>query len=291
MSRFQLRRAHVALASAAVLVALACSKSDAPPKDTAKPAAAAGATAAATPQPLAGAARGLRRARKAWPGDLTKPIDDYTGDEFHDFVKRLSYAGGHERQRRCKKTLAARAQSRRGTRRCWWTPSPRRIPSAPSNTHQFGVVYVRAINKGDAPEERYGMLPGKQYEYYMIITADSSGNGNAVAPGAARYDAEGAQAFEHRNRPVRRLQSRVGRRRARRLQDLRERRLRARFGDEARTQPSVDCWRSHLGVVRCRLLHRTVAAKRSCGVGSSSFSSRCRSAPAALQGDAAHAQR
>ena len=177
MSRFQLRHAHVALASAAVLIAVACSKSDAPPKDTAKPAAAAGATAAATPQPLAGAARGLRRARKAWPGDLTKPIDDYTGDEFHAFVKRLSYAGGHERQRRCRRDPGCSGSKPTRHTQVLVDAVATQDSIGAANTPQFGVVYVRAINKGDAPEERYGMLPGRQYEYYMIVTADSSGTG------------------------------------------------------------------------------------------------------------------
>lgn len=164
MSRFQLRRAHVALVSAAALVALACSKSDAPPVDTAKPAATA-ATPGAAPN------------RKAMPGDLSKPIDAYTGDEFHDFVKKLSFGGGHERDRKCKNDPGCGGSKPTKHTKVLVDAVTTQDSIAPSNTHQFGVVYVRAINKGDAPEERYGMLPGKQYEYYMIITADSGGKG------------------------------------------------------------------------------------------------------------------
>jgi hypothetical protein len=167
VSRFQLRRAHVALASATVFIALACSKSDAPPPDTSKSAAAAQQV-----QPLAGAARA--RTHKALPGDLTKPIDDYTGDEFSAFVKRLSYVGGHERQRKCKKDPACT-----GSKKILVLVDAVETQDSlsASTTPPFGIVYIRAINKGDAPEERYGMLPGKQYEYYMIITADSAGTG------------------------------------------------------------------------------------------------------------------
>ena len=174
MNRFQLRRAHVAVASAVVFVALACSKSDKAPADsTAKAADTTAAARQAAPQPLVGAARGLKQ-RKAMPGDLTKPIDDYTGDEFRDLVKKLSYVGGHQRQRKCKNDPGCS-----GSKRILVDVDAVATQDslAPSTAPQFGVVYVRAINKGDAPEARYGMLPGKEYEYYMIITADSAGTG------------------------------------------------------------------------------------------------------------------
>ena len=175
MSRFQLRRVHVSIVSTVVLVSLACSKSDAPPKadTTAKTPDSAAAAGVAAPQPLAGAARGLTQ-RKAMPGDLTKPIDSYTGDEFRDLVRKLSYVGGHERQRKCKNDPGCS-----GSKRVLVSVDAVATQDsiAAGNTPQFGVVYVRAINKGDAPEARYGMLPGNQYEYYMIISADSAGTG------------------------------------------------------------------------------------------------------------------
>ncbi|MEO8336097.1 MAG: hypothetical protein ABI664_14055 [bacterium] len=176
MSRFQLRRAHLAVASAVVLVSLACSKSDAPPADSSKPTdttAAVSAPGTVASQPLVGAARGLRQRRKPLPGDLTKPIDAYTGAEFRTLVRRLSYVGGHERQRKCRRDPGCT-----GTRRTLVLVDAVATQDsiAAAVTPQFGVVYVRAINKGDAPEARYGMLPhNKQYEYYMIITGDSAG--------------------------------------------------------------------------------------------------------------------
>jgi hypothetical protein len=175
VNRFQLRHAHIAIASAVVLVLLACSKSDAPPKTdtTAKAPESAAAAPSATSQPLAGAGRGLQQ-RKQQPGDLTKPIDDYTGAEFGAFVKKLSYVGGHERQRKCKNDPGCTGSKRTLV---LVDAIATQDSLAPSTTPQFGIVYAHAINKGDAPEARYGMLPGKQYEYYMIITADSAGTG------------------------------------------------------------------------------------------------------------------
>jgi hypothetical protein len=174
VSRFQLRRAHTAVAAAVVLVSLACAKSDAPPADTtAKSRDTTAAAAPIAPQPLVGAARG--RQRKTLPGDLTKPIDAYTGDEFMRLTRRLAYAGGHERQRRCRNNPACS-----GTKRTLVLVDAVATQDSISSatTPEFGVIYVRAINRGDAPEARYGMLPNnKQYEYYMIITGDSAGTG------------------------------------------------------------------------------------------------------------------
>ena len=47
-------------------------------------------------------ARGHAAVRRALPGALTKPIDQYTGDEFYQFVQRLRWGGGAERERQCK---------------------------------------------------------------------------------------------------------------------------------------------------------------------------------------------
>jgi hypothetical protein len=174
VSRFQLRRAHIAVASAVVLLALACSKSDAPPADTTAKAPDTTAAGAVTPQPLVGAARGLKK-NKPLPGDLTKPIDDYTGAEFEALVKKLKFVGGHERQRKCKNDPGCSGSKRTLV---LVDAVATQDSIAPSTTPEFGIVYVHAINKGDAPEARYGMLPhNKQYEYYMIITADSAGTG------------------------------------------------------------------------------------------------------------------
>ena len=50
------------------------------------------------------------------PGALTKPIEQYTGDELYAFVQRLSFSGGPERDRRCRNAPGCEgvAAARRG---------------------------------------------------------------------------------------------------------------------------------------------------------------------------------
>ena len=155
MIPFHRRLACVAIAC----TALGCAKGDAPPADSATKLA---ATPAATPAPAA-----------QMPGTLTKPIDSYTGDELYDFVRKLQFTGGHERDRKCRNDPA-----------CTSPKSPKRIKVAvdavalqdsiaPINTSQFGVVYIRAVNKGDAEEARYGLKPGPQLENYVIVLPDT----------------------------------------------------------------------------------------------------------------------
>ena len=114
-------------------------------------------------------------APRVMPGALTKSIASYTGDELYDFVKRLQFTGGAERERKCKNNPA-----------CDNTKAPKRTKVlvdavatqdsiSPSTTPAFGVVYIRALNKGDAEEARYSMKPGSSLEYYMIVLPDSAG--------------------------------------------------------------------------------------------------------------------
>src|SRR5688572_24645463 len=48
------------------------------------------------------------QARVATPGDLAKPIDQYTGDEFYALTRGLQFTGGNERERRCRGCNSAR---------------------------------------------------------------------------------------------------------------------------------------------------------------------------------------
>lgn len=118
------------------------------------------------------ASPGLRR---AYPGALTKAIDDYTGDELFELTRRLRFGGSHERERAC-----------RGMAGCDGTaPTHRTLVQVSAVATQdslsaadvppFGVIYVRAINRGDATEARYGLRPGNTLRYYMIVQRDSSG--------------------------------------------------------------------------------------------------------------------
>ncbi|MEO7457538.1 MAG: hypothetical protein ABIY52_14845 [Gemmatimonadaceae bacterium] len=166
MTRIKRRRAYRLLVPLAVVLAAACSKSDAPATDSAK----AAAAASSQPAALVGSAP---NARKALPGELTKPIDSYTGDEFYDLVKKLTYVGGKTVQRNCKNDPGCGATKKTAVT---VDAVATQDSLAPSTVPQFGVVYIHAVNKGDAQEARYGMLPSRdKYEYYMVITADSAG--------------------------------------------------------------------------------------------------------------------
>jgi hypothetical protein len=141
----------------------ACSGADKAPRadSTANPA-----------RPLA-AAQGSRSLR-SYPGALTKPIDSYSGDELYDFTQQLKYAGSHERERKCK-----------GSPDCDGTAPKKTLVQVSavatqdslgaSDVPPFGVVYVRAINRGDVEEARYGLRAGKDLRYFMIVHRDSAG--------------------------------------------------------------------------------------------------------------------
>lgn len=111
----------------------------------------------------------------AMPGALTKSIDSYTGDELYAFVRTLQFTGGVERERKCRNNPG-----------CSTPGAPRRTKVAvdavalqdslaADNAPPFGVLYIRAINRGDAEEARYGLKPGRQLEYYVIVLQDAGG--------------------------------------------------------------------------------------------------------------------
>ena len=152
---------------AAVLLAFtACTKGDAPRTDT----------SAARPLSGASASPGASGpATRTLPGTLTKPLDSYTGDELYALVHGLSFTGDTVRDRKCKNDPA-----------CVSSPKPKKIKVgvaavvgqdslSAGTTPQYGVVYLRATNKGDAEEARYGMKPGKHLEFYVVVLPDSGG--------------------------------------------------------------------------------------------------------------------
>lgn len=143
----------------------ACGRSDkAPAGDTANTPGAARRTLAAPGG----------RALRSYPGALTKPIDDYSGDELYELTRGLHFAGSHERQRTCRNAPGCDGA----------TPSHRTLVQvsavatqdsvSPGDVPRFGVVYVRAINRGDAEEARYHMRPGGTLRYYAIVQRDSA---------------------------------------------------------------------------------------------------------------------
>ncbi|MDB4916534.1 MAG: hypothetical protein JWM95_4178 [Gemmatimonadetes bacterium] len=169
----------------AFVVVTACSKSDAPPADSS----------------AAKLAQGAAPIPKVMPGALTKPIDAYSADEFYDLVQKQLYVGAHEQERPCKEkpgcvtkvvvdAIATQDSLSLGT------------------TPQYGVVYIHGVNKGDAVEARYGLKPGARYQYYWIITTDSSKKGMQwqleeldTTPNARKLASVGSGPFAGCNHP------------------------------------------------------------------------------------------
>lgn len=155
----RIRRIGNAVVALALSLA-ACARSDkAPGSDS--------AASAATPRALVGG-----RAARSYPGALTKPIDSYTGDEFYDLTQGLRYAGSHERERTCRNAPGCDGAKKTKVQ---VSAVATQDSLGAADVPPFGVVYVRAINRGDAEEARYGLEPGSALRYYMIVQRDSAG--------------------------------------------------------------------------------------------------------------------
>ena len=111
--------------------------------------------------------QGQARARS---GDLTKPIDQYTGDEFFALVNGLNYTGGWERARRCSGNPGCGNTLRTNVR----VDGVSDQDSLSAGTvPQFGAVAAKAVVRGNQTEAMYGMLsngPDGRYSYYLIVT-------------------------------------------------------------------------------------------------------------------------
>jgi hypothetical protein len=158
------RSGHSHLRAALLLMLAACSKGDAPRTGAARPLTGANAPAAAS-----------RSAARQLSGALTKPFDAYTGDEFYAFVKGLAFTADVVKDRKCKNDPA-----------CVSAPNAKKIKVgvaavvgqdslSSGTTPQYGVVYIRATNKGDAEEARYSMKAGKHLEFYLVVLPGSGG--------------------------------------------------------------------------------------------------------------------
>lgn len=196
------RLALVALLAGSALTA--CSSKERAP-DTARASSGGGAPPPAPANSVAAAAPTVA----SLPGALTKPIDQYTGDEFYDFVQKLKFGGGVEKDRACKgdpgcggtkpsKMTKVRVDAVDGQDSISTT-------ALPAN----GVVAVRASNKGTLAEERYGFKADKKYEYYAIVLPGAGANGSwrieelDTTPGARKHTSFGTGTFEGCNHPFR----------------------------------------------------------------------------------------
>jgi hypothetical protein len=121
------------------------------------------------------APQGPGQARRALPGDLSKPIAQYTGDEFNALVTGLTYTGGNDRARRCTGAPGCNGNATTNVRVDAVTSED---SLAPATLPQFGVVAMRAIVRGNATEAMYGMLPNGptgRYSYYLIVNPGVGG--------------------------------------------------------------------------------------------------------------------
>jgi hypothetical protein len=194
--RSKARRTRYSALALSLLFA-ACAKGDKPATDTT--AAGAGTQARALASVPAAAPA-------AMPGTLTKAIDAYTPQEFYDFVRKLPFdsAAGHERERDCKDAAGCSGNNPSRTKtKVRVTPITGQDSIGPSNTPEYGVVYIRAVNKGKEIEARYGLKPkDKNLEYYVIVQKDSTGTGNTwrlaelnTAPGKMTLTTAGSGKF------------------------------------------------------------------------------------------------
>ncbi len=160
---FVSRYRHIAIHTALVLLIAGCTKGDAPRADS--------SAASGQSVPVSS----LKASTTQLPGALTKPLDSYTGDELYAFVHALSFTADSVKDRKCKNDPA-----------CTNSPTPTKIKVgvaavvgqdslSAGTTPRFGVVYVRATNRGNAEEARYSMKAGKQFEFYMVVLPDSAG--------------------------------------------------------------------------------------------------------------------
>lgn len=182
------------------LVAGACAPKDRAPDSARSDSGGAGAV---PPNTLAT----IPPAGAALPGQLTKPIDQYTGDEFYALVQRLQWGGGADRVRACKGDpgCGGTKPSKETTVRVDAVDGQDSISATAVPTN--GVVAVRALNRGSLVEERYGFKPDKKLEYYLIVLP---GNGNTstwrleeldTTSGARKHSSVGTGTFRPCNHP------------------------------------------------------------------------------------------
>jgi hypothetical protein len=133
--------------------------------------------AAKAPAAPAGAANSVAApAGASQPGALAKPIDQMSGDELYAFTHGLTFTGGQERQRRCRGDAACRgAQPGRSTRIRVDAVSGEDSLTTGAGLPTNGAIAVRGLNRGQLADTMYGMRPGPNYEYYLIVLAAQGG--------------------------------------------------------------------------------------------------------------------
>ena len=152
------------IAATAVVLFAACARSD---NRNADSVAALNAAGTSTPQQ-----------RVPGPGELTKPIAQYTGEEFYQLTQSLQYAGASERTRRCRGQGCDGPNPARNTRlRVEGVVGEDAVDVA--NVPQFGVIVSRGRNLGGLPDRMYGTLPGARYSYFLVILPPAASGDSA----------------------------------------------------------------------------------------------------------------
>lgn len=111
--------------------------------------------------------------RATGPGDLTKPLDQYTGDELFALVNSLQYVGGVTRDRRCRDLPGCGGGNPTVRTRLNLEAIAGEDSVGGGNIGPFGTIVVRARNLGTAPDAMYGMRPGNRFQYFLIVFADT----------------------------------------------------------------------------------------------------------------------
>ena len=150
--------------AAAVVLLAACGRPDTRATDSAARLSAAGST--------------TEQQRTPGPGELTKPLADYTGEEFYRLTQSLQYAGASERTRRCRGAGCEVGNPPLTTRlRVEGVVGEDSVDVA--SVPQFGVIVSRGRNLGAHPDAMYGMLPGARYTYFLVALPPSAPGGAA----------------------------------------------------------------------------------------------------------------
>jgi hypothetical protein len=177
---------------AALVLLTACAKGDNRSNDSA---------AALSAVPNAAPAVQAPQTRRTGPADLTKPLDQYTGDELFALANGQRYTGGNTRNRPCRGPACIGVRAR--TTRVNVEALVGEDSVGGGNIGPFGTIVSRGRNLGQEPDAMYGMLPGNRYMYFLIVFADTGGtarwqieqleiNGNtrahsALATGRVQY--------------------------------------------------------------------------------------------------------
>lgn len=143
----------------------------------------------------------------ALPGELTKPLDQYSGDEMYDFVRKLSWGGGADVERKCKDDPSCDGEKPATQTLVRVDAVDGQDSISAINLPKYGAVGMRALNRGKQVEERYGFKPAKNLEYYLVVLPGDQKAGKwqleelDTTPGARKHTTVKSGTFTPCNHP------------------------------------------------------------------------------------------